>query len=419
MINIITFRISENMNYIIKFRKYIIMGLLLILNGISFAGSHSTVILKNGSVINGDIIVQRPGKDLTIESEKAILIIKPEDIVSNRDRTVKYDDLSREWKRWVLENRTLKGDAYGRYAVMEDIKTTGYTFSGVMKKPEDGKISYTYYQVSSTTFNIKWNDIQEIKKDIHENEYNLIDEVTTFNGKIYEGKIASQRPGKDLTIDTGKSQIQIKSKFIKEIRKRKQKNAGSYFDQTDYVNVVCLSNGKEKEGLIILNHYGNKAKDNFITLVSKNGTEEKIRFSDMSELRTKYQKADVAPYHPGKVYLNEFRIEKAKIQRENGNIVFKDKKVFPFPEGLTMEFKSVDKKFISGWSLILLSEVTLNNGKTSWGYNPSIRNENIIQPKSQDSQSSLTSIKFGYLSPGYYALVNEDDTESYVFKITK
>jgi len=263
------------MNYIIKIRQYILTGLLILLNGISFAAPHTTVTLKNGSVISGDIVVQRPGKDLTIEAENASLVIKPKDVVSKKEHKVNYENLSREWKRWVLENRALKGDAYGRYAVMEDIKTNGYTFSGVMKKPEDDKTSYTYVQENPTTFNIKWNDVQEIKKNTDNEKYNLMDEVTTFNGKIYEGKIVSQRPGVDLTIDTGKSQIQIKSINIKEIRKRKRKNAGSYFDQTDYVNVVCLSDGKEKEGLIILNHYGNKAKENFITLVSKNGTEEK------------------------------------------------------------------------------------------------------------------------------------------------
>jgi len=136
-------------------------------------------------------------------------------------------------------------------------------------------------------------------------------------------------------------------------------------------------------------------------------------------LRTKYQNTEVEPYLRGKVYLNEFKIEKAKTQRQDKNMVFKDEKVFPFPEGVTIEFKSPDQKFIRGWNLIVLSEMTLNNGKTSWGYNLSTRNENIIQPKPQDSQSSLSCIKFGYLSPGYYALVNDDDTESYVFKITK
>ena len=44
----------------------------------------STVILKNGSQLVGDIIVQRPGIDMTVAATSARFIIEESNIVSKR-----------------------------------------------------------------------------------------------------------------------------------------------------------------------------------------------------------------------------------------------------------------------------------------------------------------------------------------------
>lgn len=397
--------------------RYIILFVILLSQFSAF--SHTTITLKNGSVIVGDIVVQRPGQDMTVDAENATFVINPGEIVGRNTKNVKYDDLSRQWKRWVLENKALKGDAYGRFAEMSDIKTKDYTFPAVMNKPENGRPSNIYEQENPTKITIHWGDVSVISKNTGSEKYNLVDEIITGNGKIYEGRIISQRPGEYLTINTGSNQINVKSQEIREIRKRKPKNAGSYFDRIDYVNVIKLNDGKEKEGLIVVNHYGSKTKDNYIKLLLKNGKEEKILYTDIAEFITKYQSNPSPAYMPEKVYVNEFKIEKASMRHQGGDIVCIDKTVFPFPEGLNIEFKSDGKSFTKGWSLVPLSEIVLDNGRTSWGYNPDTLAQNTVRPKSHDTINSVSSIKFGYLSPGYYALVNDSGDEHYIFKITK
>lgn len=400
-------------------KKLCFISFILFNYGLLSAASHSTVMLKDGSVINGNIIVQRPGKDLTIEATDADFVINPKDIVSKKERKVKYDNLSREWKRWALENRALNGDAYGRYVVMEDVTTKKYALTGLVNKPDD-KTETMYAQRIPTTYNIKWNDVAEIIKNYEGDvKYDLIDEIVMKTGKIYEGKIVSQDPGKDINIETSKGRVHVKAKDVKEIRRHKPKGGGSYFDLVDYTNIIRLKNGTEKEGVITLNHYGITNKDNYITLQLKNGKSENITSSMIAEYATKYQTKTPQDYIPGKIYVNEFKIEKAKMPIQNGKYVCLEKKVFPFPEGINTTFKGSGQKLLGKWNLVALYEIKLDNGKTTWGYSPEKKKENTISPKSIDDKSDMNVITFGYLSPGYYALVNDSDTEHYVFKITK
>ena len=60
------------------------------------ASTQSTIILKNGSKIIGDIIVQRPGVDLTIDGVRAELVIEESNVRSVQNKKVKYEKLSRE-----------------------------------------------------------------------------------------------------------------------------------------------------------------------------------------------------------------------------------------------------------------------------------------------------------------------------------
>lgn len=403
----------------VKWLTILLLAVSLTELSIAYAQPHNVVMLKNGSVIKGDMVVQRIGNDMTVDAENAIFIIEPTDIVSKKTRKVSYDNLSRELKRWVLENRALKGDAYERYAELEDITTDKYSFYGLVSKPNDEK-GNKYVLVSPATLNIKWRDIDNIERNSSDDiKYNIVDVIKTIDGKTYSGRLTSQNAGESVTIETSGRLVTVPNVKIMEIRKEKPNNSDSYFNKIDFTNAVILKDGSVKEGLIIANHYGRKAKDRYIILLDRNGKSEKIPNSNISEFHTKYDKIEKSPYLPGKVYLNEFRIDRAGTERVSDKIVFLDKKVFPFPEGITITFKSEGSKLSGGWSLVALSECQTSNRKSSWGYKVDNKQENTIPEKSNDSGSSISSISYGYLSPGYYALVNEANTEAYVFKITK
>lgn len=149
----------------------------------------------------------------------------------------------------------------------------------------------------------------------------------------------------------------------------------------------------------------------------ENGTSEQILTSKVKEFRTDYKKQNVETYKSGFVYVNEFHIQKAKTRVEGENVVFIDKKVFTFPEGITTTFKAVGAKFQGAWSLIALENLTMENGEYTQGYDAKIRKNNVVIPSAIDLVGGISSISFDYLSPGFYALINEAETEKYIIKI--
>lgn len=407
-----------------RFNKHIFLGLIitwiLMPNCHSFAGQHSTIRLNNGSVINGDIISQRPGDGLTVDVENATLVIDPKEIMSRTIRKVKYEDLSRELKRWSLENKALIGDAYGRYAELEDIRTKDHKFSGLVSKRDDGNKTMSYVLLAHDTLNFKWNEVNDIiKNQSSDIRYDLFDEVVTNGGKTFKGRIISQKTGEKLTMETSSGRVDIANKDIAEIRKLTRDGSDGYLDKTDYKNILRLKNGTESHGVITAYHYGRRHKDNFITFQDLEGKIQDVSGAIITEYLTEYKPTEKDTYQTGKVYLNEFRIDEAKMQSNDDRIVFVDKKVFPFPEGITTTFKTKGDSLSGNWTLVALSRQQTAEGPYSWGYEINEKEDNTVRPDSAEIQSEMNTITYGYLSPGFYALVNESDTKAYVFKITK
>ena len=171
----------------------------------------STVILKNGSQLVGDIIVQRPGIDMTVAATSARFIIEESNIVSKREKKVKYESLPREWKRWALENKALQGNADGRYIILYDIKTKNDNFTNVAKVEQNEMPKVSYVQVEPQNYKFVWTELKDIKKIFPKNqtENTIEDEIVTSKGKSYVGVIISQQIGKQITIKTSTSTVEV------------------------------------------------------------------------------------------------------------------------------------------------------------------------------------------------------------------
>lgn len=402
-------------------KKIFLLLLVLLSLYSSKAEQKTTVVLKNGSVIAGNIIVQQPGTDLTIAASSARLIIEESNIVSKREKKVKYESLPREWKRWALENKALQGNADGRYIVLYDIKTKNDNFTNLAKVEQNEMPKVSYVQVEPQNYKLVWSDVNDIRKIVPKNqtENTIEDEVVTTKGKNYVGVIISQQIGKKITIKTSTSTVEVPASDIKETIKLPVPRTTSLYKLADYVNTLVLNDGSTKEGVIKSQHYGKKDKEQYVVLQKENGTSEQILTSKVKEFRTDYKKQNVETYKSGYVYVNEFHIQKAKTITEGDKVAFIDKKVFTFPEGITTTFKAVGAKFQGAWSLIALENLTMENGEYTQGYDAEIRKNNVVAPSATDLVGGISSISFDYLSPGFYALINEAETEKYIIKIKK
>lgn len=399
----------------------ILLFLMILFNLFANAEQKSTIVLKNGSVLVGNIIVQRPGTDIIVAAIGARLIIEESNIVSKREKKVKYESLPREWKRWALENKALLGNADGRYIVLYDIKTKNDNFTNLAKVEQNEMPKVSYVQVEPQNYKLVWSDVNDIRKIVPKNqtENTIEDEVVTSKGKNYVGVIISQQIGKKITIKTSTSTVEVPATDLKETIKLPVPRSTNLYKLADYTNTIVLKDGSTKEGVIKSQHYGKKDKEQYVVLQKENGTSEQILTSKVKEFRTDYRKQNVETYKSGWVYVNEFHIQKAKTITEGDKVAFIDKKVFTFPEGITTTFQAVGARFQGAWSLIALENVILLNGEYTQGYDAEIRKNNVVTPSATDLVGGISSISFDYLSPGFYALINEAETEKYIIKIKK
>ena len=402
--------------------KRIMLLVIVCVGVLSIHAEEKTIIrLYDGSSLTGKIIVQRPGIDITIAAESASFVIDDAQMLSTKQKKVKYENLPREWKRWALTEKTLQGDANGRFLYLYDIKTKQHLLTDVAKVEHSDVPKITYDNIIPCTYKISWKDVKAILKESAKKDEKPIveDEITTYSGQTYQGLIVSQRPGDKITIKTSRNSIDLKWNEIKETRKISSSKSFKVYDIAGYTNTVVLKDGSTKTGVITVQHYGKKEKDQYITLLFATGERENIQSEKISEYRTDYQNDDKTIYVLDNVYVNEFRIMPASTKLEDGNTFYTDKKVFPFPEGIIITFKSLGAKFQETWNLIALDNMLMRDGSSTQGFSPKTRESNSIKPSTTDLSDNVSSISFTYLSPGFYALVSESSPDSYIIKIVK
>ena len=385
------------------------------------AEDKTTIRLSDGSSLIGRIIVQRPGIDITIATESASFVVDDAQMLSKKQKKIKYENLPREWKRWALTEKALQGDANGRYLILYEIKTKNYLLTDVAKVEHSDAPKISYDNIMPNTYKIKWKDVSAILKETVNVDGKPVveDEITTNSGKTYQGFIVSQRPGDKIAIKTKNNTVDLKWNEISETRKISSSKSFKVYDIAGYTNTVVLKDGTTKTGVITVQHYGKKEKDQYIILLYANGEKENIQSEKISEYRTDYQKDNNPIYTNDNVYVNEFRIKPAITKLEDGNTYYTDKKVFPFPEGIVITFKSLGAKFQETWNLIALDNMLMKDGFSTQGFSPKTKESNSIRPSTTDLSDNVSSISFTYLSPGFYALVNETSSETYIIKIVK
>ena len=135
--------------------KITAMAVLLLCGMAALARQTATVVMKDGSKFTGDIVAQRPGKDITVEATRAVLAISEAEIRSRKEKRTKYEDLAREWKRWALEEDRLQGDAYGR-SVLNFAGQFKVLVNAWRKTLENENLHFYWVQLTSYSGNPCW-----------------------------------------------------------------------------------------------------------------------------------------------------------------------------------------------------------------------------------------------------------------------
>ena len=282
-------------------KKYIIF-IFAILS--TYAYSQEQLILKNGIVVNGHIMQQTLGKDVTFSIEQTeASVCSNWASVSNLN---KYEskDLSSEWKRWLKNNyqNYYCGDSLAKLTLgnlefpsVETVYKNNSTcrvdsskiellrsfFNNQMHRVlflEEGDV-YRFIDKTQVTHTFNFSEIQSIRyQERNPMEINgILDVIEVKNGPIYKGQVIEKVIGKLVKLKTEEGTI--KNIISKEIVCQKKEGLNpdcSILEQAPFFDEI------ENERGVIIEQY-----NSYITFLSENNDEKRIELKSVNQIRSK------------------------------------------------------------------------------------------------------------------------------------
>lgn len=395
------------------------------------------LVLKDGSLHEGYIKLQRVGKDFIFVSEKTTATITGATI--SQKQVLNIDKLPEPWKKWAKENKSLfkKSD--------EGLSLSDIIFN--MAKGEDLKNVYVleegdeikYVDLTERTDTIPLAKIQSVERIPAPDSVlsKTVDVITRKNGDIEEvikGMILSQVPGEKVKIMQESGVIKV-VKFSDVISERKEKGCPelSFCEQSRYLEIVrTTSKGKEFEGVITMRYYGNDSEDGYLLVTDKDDQSQKVWMKDVTEIQKTFNdkgyiekiKLDVEDDH---VYVNQslsqwyqaevstiLSSKKIEVKGDDSGII-----KIKLPESasevlveITMKNTKENKE-----STLLKPAKILKDYRFSFSYETIVKNK--IEPQSSDIlDNQKESLCRSYtLQKGEYVLYRKSDQKCVLFII--
>lgn len=204
--------------------KYSILGLVLGVAslGTTVAQNVEQIHMKSGSVVEGYIAEQKPGKHITIQTTKATIVANSDSLQSNVIERIPLDSLSNEWREWAeTNNRYIDNNGVKQLELSTlEFNNSKYTDVYLLEK---GSI-IKFLDLTPNQYKFVWGDMyRTVKSKRPDNLFSGLKEVLVLNdnSKI-AGQIIEQFPGKDLKIATDKGEV-LSFKFtqVKQIKTEK------------------------------------------------------------------------------------------------------------------------------------------------------------------------------------------------------
>lgn len=306
------------------------------------------VELKNGSVLEGYIQSQNGSSQMTVHTDKALVIVQS-DIAKVYDRQQKIGTLSDAWKEWAEKNDAIIGTGDNRTILLNEVSfkvnpldsvatdlenlnfedyLTGHlkTISNV-KVLEQG-VTVKYLELTPNSYVVAWSDIKAIKSDRRQKTalsgINRIYELK--NGRTYEGQYAGETDNSlSLYMDNGMVQS-FKSSDVVKYTFRPINPDQDIFEQSPLVDIVRTTRGAVVRGIILEQNYASKKdSENLFLIQTPLGAIQTIKVSEIAELR-KEENPKYAPkfdlmLNNGDVVINRKPINFVKVAEEDDVLV--------------------------------------------------------------------------------------------------
>lgn len=338
------------------------LSLLFCLGGITLqAQPVEKIILKNGTVLEGYISKQRPGKDMVFTAEKAVVYIPSEAVKSITNRSMEWKSLSPAWQQWALENNAVEGQGKQRTVTLSDILRIevqqSVSDSVQLSEPrsvnnvrvlEEGMI-VKYLDLGSSVYTLTWDTVQVIKRDKREaTDLSGLNDVVVLKStdRELEGQIIEQVPGKLLRLLKTNGIVEvIDQKQIAKQKKVKLNPDQDLFAQSPLLDVVQPKKGRAVSGIIIEQNFGDANDPSYLLIQTQAGNVERIEHSNVLETRreenTEYTPLCDVLLKKGEMLVNRQKVKEAIVDEHDDLIT-----IAPQSDSLVFKLDSLSGKLI-------------------------------------------------------------------------
>lgn len=286
-----------------KNAKYLIVCAALLLFGRGWAQNVETLVLNDGSVLEGYMSVQRVGKDVTFTASRQIIVLQANCVASIAERTVEYKKLSAEWKKWIDENpRSLSKD--GKFVLNEIKLKTSLSDTTLLKgKKNTGMLDHfssspynvkvlekgeliKYIDVTPHVYTLSWKDIKCLRRlpRIPLDISGVSELLVLKNGQEYEGEVVEQIPGKTMKLLKADGIVEVvDANDIFCIRKKKLNEEQSIVEQVPLLETVRTEK-EDYTGVIIEQNFNKGKNGNNLVMILQNGNSSTINQTDVIEI---------------------------------------------------------------------------------------------------------------------------------------
>ena len=332
-----------------RFCWILLLNLLVLTAG---AEPYETVVLKNGSVLEGYISVQHPGKDIIFFAEKATVYIPVKQVKSVLEYDIEIETLSDPWKAWVGDNpllvKTVRGSKFLQMtdiilaetaendtvvldsAVVRETNTPLYSNWNVVPRKvrilEKGEV-IKYLDFTPNSYYLDWKDIQAIKRAPRATTdlTGLIDVVALRTGEKYEGQIIEQIPGERIRLLKNDGIVEVINAGQIAFQQKKKLNPNqSLFEQSPLLDVVCIKKD-EDTGIIVEQNYGGEKEPGYLLIQNERGDILRRNSITVTETRKKanpdYKPLTDVIVGKGEILVNRKESAKAVIEKQEGLLI--------------------------------------------------------------------------------------------------
>ena len=182
-------------------KRYLVIALALVGVVCSLSAQNiDRIFAKDGSVYEGYISTQVPGKSIVVTAQSATLVVDAAVITDLKYQVKEISSLSTNMVAWLSKNRS--GDVTAKVA---SLKVNGVQYNDVLVLEQGSR--YKIMVFASSKFELKWGNIVKTTK-IQKDASVIVDVVTLKNGKRFKGSITEQIIGVELKIKHDKNSVE-------------------------------------------------------------------------------------------------------------------------------------------------------------------------------------------------------------------